>query len=317
MRCGTGFTPQNAVFVVGPTASGKSEFAFLLAKKLNGAVISADSMQLWRGLDIGTAKESTARREEIPHFMLDVADPDEEFSVARWREQALDCLSEVRNRGLLPIFVGGTGLYFESLFYPMTFADEDKNPVLRTELESAYASEGGEKMLARLAVLDPESAARLHPNDKKRVVRALEIASAGKKLSRLEDRRQNPDVTAVGFNAAERAKLYARIDERVDIMLKSGLCAEIARLAPDFSWQSMQAIGYKEFAPFADRISDGKIRLDRDEVRAVAELIKKHTRNYAKRQLTWFRRYPFVKWFELGDFDGAEQYVIGRLKAAE
>lgn len=172
MRCGTGFTPQNAVFVVGPTASGKSEFAFLLAKKLNGAVISADSMQLWRGLDIGTAKESAARREEIPHFMLDVADPDEEFSVARWREQALDCLSEVRNRGLLPVFVGGTGLYFESLFYPMTFADEDKNPVLRAELESAYDSEGGEKCSHALPFSTPKARRDCTPTTKTRRTRA-------------------------------------------------------------------------------------------------------------------------------------------------
>ena len=309
------FSVPNAVFVMGPTASGKSEFAFRLAKEVGGVIISADSMQIYRGLDVGTAKESAARRREVPHAMIDVAAYDEEFSVARYREEAAAAGIAALAEGKLPIFAGGTGLYFESLFYPLSFSDTDKNAALREKLEADYEKSGGEAVYARLAEADPATAARLHPNDKKRVIRALEVALCGKKMSDSADRTAEPDVIAVRFEPSDRQKLYAMIDARTDAMFAGGLEREIAALNPDFSVQSMQAIGYKEFAPYADRISDGEIRLSDAERSAVRELVKKHTRNYAKRQLTWFRRYAFAKSFEVGDFDGAARYVSERLRA--
>ncbi|HIU21731.1 MAG TPA: tRNA (adenosine(37)-N6)-dimethylallyltransferase MiaA [Candidatus Limadaptatus stercorigallinarum] len=311
------FSAPHAVFVMGPTASGKSEFAFRLAKEENGVVISADSMQIYRGLDVGTAKESPARRAEVPHAMIDVADYDEEFSVARYRDEAVQAgLAALRN-GKLPVFAGGTGLYFEALFYPMSFGRTDKNPALRAELEKEYAENGGAYMLGRLKEVDPDTADRLHPNDAKRVVRALEIAlSGGTPMSQTADSREDPDVIAVGFRPSDRAELYARINARTEQMFAQGLAEEIARIAPDFSLQSMQAIGYREFAPFADRFSDGKPNMTAAELSAVCDRIKQDTRNYAKRQLTWFRRYKFVEWFEIGDFDGAMRYVRERLRGA-
>lgn len=309
------FSAPNAVFVMGPTASGKSEFAFRLAKEENGVIISADSMQIYRGLDIGTAKETLTRRAEVPHAMIDVADYDEEFSVARYRDEAVQAGLAALQDGKLPVFAGGTGLYFEALFYPMSFGMADKNPALRAELEKEYAEKGGVHMLGRLKEIDPNTADRLHPNDAKRIVRALEIAlSGGTPMSQTADSREDPDVIAVGFRPSDRAELYARIDARAELMFAQGLTEEIARISPDFSLQSMQAIGYREFAPFADRISDGKINMTDTELAAVCDKIKQDTRNYAKRQLTWFRRYKFVEWFEIGDFDGAMRYVRERLR---
>lgn len=308
------FSAPHAIFVMGPTASGKSEFAYILAKRLHGAVISVDSMQIYRGLDIGTAKESAARRAEVPHYMIDVADYDEEFSVARFYEEALRAGLDAQSKGLLPVFAGGTGLYFESLFYPMSFGGTDKNPALRAELEEEYALYGARHMHDKLAELDAATAERLHENDAKRVIRALEIAlTGGKPMSEIKDEREAPDVIAVGFRPSERASLYERINARTEQMFREGLVGEIASLAPDFSRQSMQAIGYREFASYASRIRDGKMDLSAQEEAEICEKIKKDTRNYAKRQLTWFRRYDFVEWFDVGDFTSAEEYVLQRL----
>ena len=305
--------------VVGPTASGKSAVSELVALELGSSVVSVDAMQVYRGMDVGTAKMPVAER-RAPLLMVDVADPLESYSVQLFQEQARACVDALLAEGRLPVLAGGTGLYLNAVIDEMSFPSGEKDDERRRSYEALAAERGPEGLYALLAERDPDSAGLIHPNNVRRVVRALEMLDEGVSYARhhegLHERRPHYDARIWGLTMA-RERLYARIDERVDIMVKSGLCAEIGRLAPDFSWQSMQAIGYKEFAPFADRISDGKIRLDRDEVRAVAELIKKHTRNYAKRQLTWFRRYPFVKWFELGDFDGAEQYVIGRLKAAK
>lgn len=310
------FSAPHAVFVMGPTASGKSEFAYRLAKTLHGAIISVDSMQIYRGLDVGTAKESAARRAELPHYMIDVADYDEEYSVARYRDEATRAGLLAERDGFLPVFVGGTGLYFEALFYPMSFGGTDKDAAVRAQLEEEYALYGAQHMHDRLSAVDSVTAARLHPNDVKRVIRALEIAVCrGKPMSDCVDERKDPDVIAVGFRPTDRASLYDRINARTDQMFRDGLTDEIARLAPDFSLQSMQAIGYREFAPYGSRIADGKISLSAEEEAQIGEKIKKDTRNYAKRQLTWFRRYGFVEWFDIGDFESASGYVMRRLRA--
>ena len=273
------FAAPDAVFVMGPTASGKSEFAFRLAKRFGGEIVSADSMQIYRGMDIGTAKEPPSRREAVPHSLIDVVAPDEEYSVARFRDEATAAGKKALAEGRLPIFVGGTGLYFESLFYPLSFGSAMKDPILRRELEEELSREGAEAMHRKLAAADAEAAAKLHPNDTKRVIRALEIALSGAAAHGAEMKTEAPDVIAVKFEPADRKVLYAAIDARVDEMIASGLAEEIAALAPDPAWQSMQAIGYKEFAPYLGRISDGKMPMTAEELAEVSELIKKHTRS--------------------------------------
>ena len=209
--------------------------------------------------------------------------------------------------------IGGTGLYFESLFYPLSFGSAMKDPQLRKKLEDELARTGAEAMHRKLAAADPSAAARLHPNDTKRVIRALEISLSGAAVNGAETGTEVPDVIALKFEPRDRAALYARINGRVEEMMKAGLKDEIARISPDPEWQSMQAIGYKEFMVYSARIRDGKLPLTDEELAATAELIKKHTRNYAKRQLTWFRRYAFAASFDVGDFDAAEEYVAKRL----
>lgn len=311
------FRAPNAVFVVGPTASGKSEFAFRLAKELNGVVISADSMQIYRGLDVGTAKETPARRAEVPHEMIDVVDKTDEFSVAAYAEMAKSCVKKAQNEGKLPIIAGGTGLYVEALLYPMKFGGSDKNAELRASLEDECEEKGAHVLYDKLRALDSVTADRLHPNDVKRVIRALEIVlTTGKPMSQTKDERPEPtsdDVIMVAFGCKDRAALYARIDARVDEMIRNGLVREVASIGT-FNCQSMQAIGYKEFSGY-ELIRDGEIVLSEDELKEIAEKIKKNTRNYAKRQLTWFRRYPFARWFEAGDFASAAGYVKNRLNS--
>lgn len=309
---GNPFEAPRAVFVVGPTASGKSEFAYRLAKKHGGVIISADSMQIYRGLDIGTAKESAARRAEVPHEMIDVVDRDAEFSVAEYAARASECAVAAQRDGRLPIVAGGTGLYIESLLYPMRFGTACKNPALRGELETEAKAYGADALYERLKSLDGATAARLHANDVKRVVRALEIVlTTGRPMSDAADEKKEGSFIMVAFTCADRSDLYARINSRVDEMIAAGLSDEVRRTAGDFSCQSMQAIGYKEFASVADELRRGDLSVN--SLNAVAEQIKRHTRNYAKRQLTWFRRYGFAEWFEAGDFDGASEYVESRL----
>lgn len=307
------FSAPNAVFVVGPTASGKSDLALRLAHALGGTVISADSMQIYRGLDIGTAKESEAHRRLVPHEMIDVADPEDEFSVAKYRDMALEKAQNAMKDGRIPVFAGGTGLYFEALFYPMNFAGADKDPALRASLMRELDQKGAAAMHARLAEVDPPTAARLHINDTKRIIRALEIAeSSGRPMSALADEKRDPDVIAVGLAPADRNRLYEKINARTEKMFASGLVEEVASLKVDLGAQSMQAIGYKEFAPYAERLRNGG-SLTPEELAGVKEKIKQNTRRYAKRQLTWFRRYSFVHWFESSESEKAYDFVLERL----
>ncbi len=303
------------VYIVGPTASGKSELALLVAKKFDGVIISADSMQIYRGLDIGTAKVSKEVQAQAEHKLIDIVDFDEEFSVAQYREAAKNEISAAQEMGKLPVVAGGTGLYFESLLYPMSFANTDKHSTLRDELQREYEAYGAEKLHDKLKSLDEEAAKRLHPNDVKRVIRALEIVlTSGKPMRCAGDRKEEPsDVIMVGLET-DRQKLYDRINARVDKMFEQGLAEEALSLAK-FDCQSMQAIGYKEFkACRYDIDGEGKIRISKEEADRIKNDIKQHTRNYAKRQLTWFRRYKFAKWFECGDYDEALNYIHNMLQ---
>jgi tRNA dimethylallyltransferase len=252
-------------------------------------------MQIYRRMDIGTAKPTPEEMDGVPHHMLDVADPDEDFSVARYVEMASRCVDDILSRGKLPIVAGGTGLYIDSLLSGRTFAAFSPESPLRGELEARMKQEGGGALLAELANIDPEAAARLHPNDEKRIIRALEVyLTTGKTITQhnLETQAIPPryDALTLTLNFETRADLWARIDRRVDQMMADGLVEEVQGLldsgVPD-KCTAMQAIGYKELAAALRGHGD---------VRAAAEEVKLRSRQYAKRQLTWFRRNQNAKW---------------------
>ena len=287
--------PPKILVISGPTASGKTALAVELALRRNGEVVSADSMQLYRRMDIGTAKPTAEEMRGVPHHMIDVADPEEDFSVARYVEMASRCVEDILSRGRLPIVAGGTGLYIDSLLSGRTFSAFDPASPLRGELEGELARRGGEALLAELARVDPEAAARLHPNDAKRIVRALEVyCSTGKTITQhnAETRAIPPRYEALTLTLAFRRRedMWERIDRRVDRMMGEGLVDEVQALlasgVPE-KCTAMQAIGYKEMAAALRGGGD---------VAAAAEEIKLRSRQYAKRQLTWFRRNPAAKW---------------------
>ena len=298
---------KKVVVVCGPTASGKTALAVALAKAHNGEVVSADSMQIYRRMDIGTAKPTPGEMEGIPHHMIDVADPEEDFSVARYVEMAARCVDDILARGRLPIIAGGTGLYIDSLLSGRTFSAFSPESPLRGELEGRIRAEGGQALLDELAKVDPQSAARLHPNDEKRIVRALEVwLTTGKTITQhnAETLAIPPRYGALTLNLSyeRREDMWGRIDRRVDVMMEQGLVEEVRALLDSGvsdKCTAMQAIGYKEMAQ--------AIRVTGDYA-AGAEEIKLRSRQYAKRQLTWFRRNTAAKqivWGENPDFAAA------------
>ena len=287
--------PPKILVICGPTASGKTALAVELALRHHGEVVSADSMQIYRRMDIGTAKPTREEMRGVPHHMLDVADPEEDFSVARYVDMAAKCVDDILSRGKLPILAGGTGLYIDSLLSGRTFAPFQPDSPLRGQLEEQLRREGGAAMLARLAQVDPDSAARLHPNDEKRIIRALEVyQSTGKTITQHNLETQAlPDKyhpVWIGLTYEPRQLLYDRIDLRVDKMLEAGLLEEIRGLLErgiPSGCTAMQAIGYKEFLP----VLNGAASLE-----TAVEQVKQGSRRYAKRQLTWFRRNPNIHW---------------------
>ena len=277
------------VVITGPTASGKTWLAVELAKLRGGEVVSADSMQIYRRMDIGTAKPTAEEMQGIAHHMLDVADPGEDFSAARYVDMASRCVEDILARGALPILAGGTGLYLDSLLSGRTFAAFDPSSPLRGQLEERYAREGGPALLEELARTDPEAAARLHPNDAKRIVRALEVwLTTGKTITQhdRETRALPPryDALTLFLDFERREDMWDRIDRRVDRMMEAGLAGEVRALldsgVPE-RCTAMQAIGYKEMVP----VVSGDMAAE-----DAAAQIKLRSRQYAKRQRTWFRR---------------------------
>lgn len=282
------------ICVVGPTASGKTKMAIELAKAYNGEVLSCDSMQIYRRMDIGTAKPTAEEMEGIPHHMIDVAEPDESFSVSRYVEMAEPILQDILSRGKRCIVCGGTGLYVDSLMAGRTFAPMPETGK-RQELERLAETAGIEAVMDILRRHDPESAARIEPANKKRVIRAAEVfLETGKTITQhnLETQAIPPkyDPLWIGLDFTERAELYARIDRRVDLMVQDGLLPEIERLLAEgipAAATSLQAIGYKE--PMA--ALRGEMTMEE-----AVEKIKMESRRYAKRQLTWFRRNQKIHW---------------------
>ena len=287
---------KRLLVIAGPTASGKTALGIALAGRLNGEIVSADSMQVYRGMDIGTAKATPFERQQVPHHMLDLVDPGDSYSVSRYAEEAGEVCTRLLERGKLPIVVGGTGLYIDALLAGRRFAGTDEQDgSCRKELARDYDRLGGEAMLARLAAVDPDRAEKLAPTDRRRIIRAFEIYRLTGRTQTAHDdesRTRPPAFQALYavLRFENRGKLYERIEQRVDRMCREGLFEETARLlesgvSPDST--CMQAIGYRQ-AAWALR---GE--MPRDE--AIA-LIKQATRRYAKRQLTWFRRHDEAFW---------------------
>ena len=285
---------KKIVVICGPTASGKTALSIALAKAFDGEVVSADSMQIYRRMDIGTAKPTKEEMDGVPHHMLDVAEPGEAYSVSRYVEEATACVEDILARGKLPIVCGGTGLYIDGLIRGTDYQPAGTDNGIREQLEGEWEAQGGDEMMARLAAVDPDSAARLHLSDKRRILRALEVYLATGETITVHNARTKElppryEAIMIGLNTEPRQILYDRIDRRVGVMLEQGLLQEVQSLLEDglLDGTAAQAIGYKELLAYFR----GEMTLE-----AAADLIRQKSRNYAKRQLTWFRRDERVKW---------------------
>lgn len=286
------------VFIVGPTASGKTGLGVSLAEKFSGEIVSADSMQIYKGIHIASAAPDTEEMRGIPHHLLEFLEPSDNYSVADYVKTARGVIEDIKKRGRLPMVVGGTGLYISSLADNTEYTEEETDYLLRNSLESRFDEIGAEQMLKELAEFDPDTAARLHPNNRRRIIRAFEVyKTTGKtiteqnSLSHMGKKYIEP--LLIGINYRDREKLYERINLRVDIMLKRGLLEE-ARTALLNDGGAVQAIGHKELAGFLK----GECSLDE-----AAENLKMQTRRYAKRQLTWFNRDKRINWIYADETD--------------
>jgi tRNA dimethylallyltransferase len=288
---------KQMIAVVGPTAVGKTKLSIFLAKHLKGEIINGDAFQVYRGLDIGTAKISAEETEGVPHHLFDIRNPGETYSAADYQRDARQIIRGIQSRGNVPILVGGTGFYVKSALFDYHFSNVGSNPEYRMYLEEAEKKRGSGFLYEHLKSVDPDAARHIHPNNLVRVIRALEVThETGIPFSRQQ--KQVSDVPLfhvmiIGLTMA-RELLYERINQRVDLMMGKGLLHEVQELYEKGfrDSQAMQAIGYKEFFPYFD----GKITLDQ-----AVDQLKKNSRHYAKRQLTWFRRQMDVSWFDMTD----------------
>ncbi|AMC09140.1 MULTISPECIES: tRNA (adenosine(37)-N6)-dimethylallyltransferase MiaA [Turicibacter] len=297
---------MDVLCIVGPTAVGKTKMSIELAKQLNGEIISGDSMQIYRGMDIGTAKATMDERQGIPHHLIDEKNPDEPYSVAAFQQTVRAKMEEIKSRGKLPIIVGGTGLYIKSVLYDYEFAGESESKEVD---EAKYGHLSNEELHAKLATVDEAGAKDIHPNNRKRVIRALEIyETSGVKKSEMIEKQEHKmiyDACLIGLTD-DRTVLYDRINKRVDVMYETGLVEEVKALfdqgIPAES-QSIRAIGYKELYDYFK----GFISLEESK-----ELIKRNSRRYAKRQYTWFNNQMDVTWFKVDvqHFDKTVQEVL-------
>lgn len=297
--------------LVGPTAVGKTKLSLSLAQIYDAEIISGDSMQVYRRMDIGTAKASKEELATVKHHLIDIHEPDEPFSVAEFQELCVPLIRDIDRRGKLPFIVGGTGLYIESVCYDFRFSESGADEAFRKEMESFAMRHGAEALHARLREIDPESADRLHPNDQRRVIRALEIYKVtGERLSdRLKvQKKVTPYELCIIGLTMDRAILYKRIEERIDLMIEQGLVDEVRGLLAqgvDPSSLSMQGLGYKEIVSYLE----GRATLN-DAI----DVLKKNTRHFAKRQLSWFRHMKDIEWVDVSkmeDFSTQLQAVRG------
>lgn len=278
--------------ILGPTATGKSQCGIALAQELDGEIISGDSMLVYRGMDIGTAKPTAEELALVPHHMVDILPPEASFNVVDFKERAERLIDEITARGKLPIIVGGTGLYIKALLEDYKFSSQGEDSALRAKLEALLAEQGKEALYARLEKSAPAEAGKIDINNTRRVIRAIEAAESGDDLSHSKSEELVYDAAVFGLRM-ERSVLYDRINRRVDIMLEQGLIEETRRLlaegVPETA-QSMQAIGYRQTVLYLKGEWENAAAVDK---------IKQATRNFAKRQFTWYKKMPYVKWFNL------------------
>lgn len=286
---------EKVVSIVGPTAVGKTELSIELAKQFNGEIISGDSMQVYKGLDIGTAKIRPEEQQGIPHYMIDIKEPDEDFSVAEFQQNIQTYIRHIHRKSKLPLIVGGSGLYIQAAMYDYQFTNEKRDEQFTKEMEKIIALEGIEPLYKRLTEVDPDQAEKIHPNNHRRIIRALEIYEiTGKTMTEHHaEQSKDPlyDVKFVGLDM-DRKLLYERINKRVDVMMEQGLLQEVKQLYKEgyAKCQSMRAIGYKEFIPYFE----GEQSINRS-----IELLKRNSRRYAKRQFTWFKNRLPIQWYQL------------------
>ncbi|MDO4617019.1 MAG: tRNA (adenosine(37)-N6)-dimethylallyltransferase MiaA [Lachnospiraceae bacterium] len=296
------------IILTGPTAVGKTKLSIQLAKALNGAIVSADCMQVYRQLDIGSAKVTPEEMEGIPHYLIDCMDPREDFDVARFQSMAKAAMEEIYAQGKLPIITGGTGFYIQALLKDVDFSESSGESLIRRRLQEEFAQKGPAALHDRLRQVDPKAAEEIHPNNTKRVIRALEFfEETGKPISdhnHEQKEKESPYTCCYFVLNDDRSLLYERINKRVDLMIEAGLVEEVRGLMEqglDESYLSMKGIGYKELFPYLR----GDMPLD-----ACIETIKMESRRYAKRQLTWFRREKDVIWVNKQDFAYDEDKIL-------
>lgn len=302
------------IVLTGPTAVGKTALSLKLAKAVGGEIISADSMQVYRRMDIGTAKILQEEQQGIRHHMIDILEPEEEFNVVKFQEMAKKAMKEIYSRGHIPILTGGTGFYIQAVLYDIDF-EENRGDHIRRELEERAEKEGAEILHGELAEVDPKAAQEIHENNVKRVIRALEYyRQTGKRISehnKEQRERQSPYRQAYFVLTMDRKRLYERIDQRVDLMMERGLAEEVRQLKKEGvpkTATSMQGLGYKELYAYLD----GEYSLE-DAI----DILKRDTRHFAKRQLTWFRRERDVVWVDKEQYPEEEailEFMLGILK---
>ncbi|MDD4335578.1 MAG: tRNA (adenosine(37)-N6)-dimethylallyltransferase MiaA [Desulfotomaculaceae bacterium] len=298
------------VVICGPTATGKSYVGVQIAEKLNGEIISADSMLVYRGMDIGTAKPTPAERSGIPHHLIDIVEPDQEYNAALYQEQARAIIADIKNREQLPVMVGGTGLYIRAVIDDYDFSGARGSEVYRKKLLKDAEEHGAAKLHERLHKIDPGAAAKLHPNDIRRIIRALEVYKyTGTPISSFHktDRSRQSIYNLLMFGLSlEREKLYKTIEQRVELMIQTGLVEEVQELlsrgfSPELS--SMRGLGYKEIIEY---LQGGR------SLTQSVDILKRNTRRFAKRQMTWFRRDRRIKWLNV-DQDDVSGAIINEI----
>ncbi len=295
------------IILTGPTAVGKTELSIALAKSIGGEIISADSMQVYKFMDIGTAKIRPDEMQGVPHHLIDILEPDVAFNVAMFKELAKAAVEEIYSLGHIPIVVGGTGFYIQALLYDIDFSEEDSNVPIRKELEDIVKEKGAEYLHELLRDVDPESAEQIHANNVKRVIRALEYYRMhGEKISvhnAAERRKKSPYDFLYFVLTNDRKVLYERIEKRIDKMIEEGLISEVDNLLKkgyDNSLVSMQGLGYKELIPYLK---------EECSLEEAIYILKRDTRHFAKRQLTWFRRERDVRWLDKSQVSSEEEIL--------
>lgn len=303
---------KKLIVLTGPTAVGKTKLSIQLAKAIGGEIISADSMQVYRGMDIGSAKITEEEKEGIPHYLIDVLEPSEEFNIVLFQKLAKEAIGQIHAKDKIPIIAGGTGFYIQSVLYDIDFSEHDEKDGIRDELEAiAKEEQGTHRLHERLKEVDPESAKIIHENNVKRVIRALEFyEETGMRISehnKEQHQKESPyDVSYFVLND-DRTKVYERIDKRVDLMIKAGLVEEVRRLKEQGCRRdmvSMQGLGYKEILDYLD----GEIPLEEAIYR-----IKRDTRHFAKRQLTWFKRERNVIWLDRSAYGDSDDRILAAM----